>query len=228
MLPSPWSIKYFEALAREGDKFDFDAWLARMRQEEALERGEPISGVPVSPVLSRGPNAVSERSELRRPPRHVSKLNWRRRYKAADRPREPTPSRVDDALRDRLSKVCDVWDTALEDRSRDSIYRYLKAVYSLVTRCRREGREKELLCYAISYANLAVSENSELFATVIRSTCDGKLDAKSVSKFSRALRYAAYRDRPPRMLIAFIKKRGGINGAARLYAKNLGRGLKSK
>ena len=121
-----------------------------------------------------------------------------------------------------------MWEEILEDRSRDLIYPYLKAAYSLVTRCQRESKSRELLRYAINIAGLPDNENAELFATVIRGTCDGELDPKSVSKLSRALRYAAYRDRPPRLLVSFIKRLGGINSCAGRYANKLGRGGKAK
>jgi hypothetical protein len=127
-----------------------------------------------------------------------------------------------------LFSVSDTWDRATEDRYRDSIYAYLKAVYSLVRRCERGGKAKELLSAAVKTAGLSADENTEVFAAVIRATCDDKLDQKMVSKYSRALRYAAHQDQPPRMLIEFIKRRGGINAVADRYAKRLGRKAKCK
>jgi hypothetical protein len=224
MLPSPLTIKYFEALDREGDKFDFDTWLARVRREQAAERGvrttaadhgvEPLNMRTDGPGIGHVPRRVigSEKQNAGRSPR---------------RPAKEARNAVSESTKARLFKVCDVWEKISEDRSRDSIYRYLKAAYSLVSNCQRQGRAAELLQAATKVADLAESKNPELFSTVIRSTCDGVLDPKSVSKFSRALRYAAYRDRPPRMLKSFIKGLGGINGAADRYAKRLGRARKS-
>jgi len=34
-LMSPRTAKYFEAMIREGDNFDYDDWLKRVREEEA-------------------------------------------------------------------------------------------------------------------------------------------------------------------------------------------------
>ena len=35
MLPSPTTIKYFGALDREGDDFDYWRWLRQLREEKA-------------------------------------------------------------------------------------------------------------------------------------------------------------------------------------------------
>ena len=68
MLPSRRSLKYFEALNREGDNFDYWAWLTRVREEEAMERGEPTSAQAPKhqPVFKSA--AVSDRPHLILPP----------------------------------------------------------------------------------------------------------------------------------------------------------------
>jgi hypothetical protein len=226
MLPSPRTIKYFDALDREGDNFDFDAWLKRVRQEEAAESGKPSTMSPVDQVTDRQSNVARDGSRIGRVPRRILEPQKRNGERVSKRPAKETQNAGSESIRAQLFEVCDVWDKTLEDRSRNSIYTYLKAVYSLVIGCQREGRAAELLQTAIRVADIAESENPELFSTVIRSTCDGKLDPKSVSKLSRALRYVAYRDRPPRMLKSFIKGLGGINATAGRYAKRLGRGAR--
>ena len=125
-------------------------------------------------------------------------------------------------------KVCDAWDELQEDRSRDAIYPYLRRVYAIVRRYRGRRETRELLRSATKIAGLPYDRNADPFATIIRCTCEQKLDAKAVSKLARALRYAAYRNRPPRRLKMFIKRLGGINGCAAQYAKRLGRGGKGK
>ena len=228
MLPSPRTLKYFQALNREGDNFDYEVWLRRVREEEARERGKPSTTSPVDQVADRKSNAVRDGSGIGQVPRCIVEPQKRSRERLSKQHAKQTQNAGSKSIRARLFKVCDVWDNILEDRSRNAIYSYLKAVYSLVTNCQREGRAGKLLQTAMKAADLAESENPELFATIIRSTCDGKLDPKSVSKLSRALRYAAYRERPPRMLKSFIKALGGINAAADRYAKRLGRGGKGK
>jgi hypothetical protein len=228
MLPSPRALKYIEALNREGDNFNYDTWLKRVRQEEAAERGEPTTTTAIGPGDDKPSNVASERNGIGQPLRRIIPPRNRSEPRVPNRPAVEARNAVSESIKTRLFKVCGVWDETLEERSRDSIYRYLKAVYSLVTGCQREGRATELLQTAMKAADLAESENPELFSTAIRGTCDGKLDPKSVSKLSRALRYAAYRERPPRMLKSFIKGLGGINATADRYAKRLGRGGKGR
>jgi hypothetical protein len=228
MLPSPRTLKYIEALNREGDNFDFDTWLRQVRKEEAAQRGEPTTTVAIDMAADRPANLLREKSGIGQPPRRIIRSPNRREPRLPKRPGKETQNAGRESIKARLFKVCGIWDEILEDRSRDSIYRYLKAVYSLVTSCQQESRTAELLQTAIEVADLADSENPELFSAVICGTCDGKLDPKAVSKLSRALRYAAFRERPPRMLIEFIKGLGGINAAADRYAKRIGRGGKTK
>jgi len=49
------------------------------------------------------------------------------------------------------------------------------------------------------------------------------VDRKTVSKWSRALRFVAARKRPQSSLKRFMKKMGGVNACAGLYAKHFGR-----
>ena len=76
-------------------------------------------------------------------------------------------------------------------------------------------------------AGLAFDKGADPFTTIIRCTSEKSLDHRTVSKWSRALRYAAYRNRPRRMLVAFMKAAGGINACASRYTKVLGKGSKS-
>ncbi len=128
------------------------------------------------------------------------------------------------SMRERLVRVCDAWDDFQESRSRDAIYPYLKAVFSLVGHYERRGRVRRLLRRATAFAGLEFERDADPFATIIRSTSERSCDTKTTSKLARALRYCAYRKRAPRQLMAFIKAHGGINACADLYAKWLGRG----
>jgi hypothetical protein len=65
--------------------------------------------------------------------------------------------------------------------------------------------------------------NADPFAVVVRSTCEHKLDNKTVSKWSRALRYVARVKKPRHPLTTFMKNRGGVNACAALFAEHLGR-----
>jgi hypothetical protein len=62
--------------------------------------------------------------------------------------------------------------------------------------------------------------SAELFAMVIFCTSYSKIaDAKTRSKWSRVLRYAARAKPPGQRLVAFVKSNGGLNEAARLFAR---------
>jgi hypothetical protein len=72
MLPSPRTIKYFEALAREGDAFNYEAWLTRVRQEEAEEKAVRIRALAVRGRRRGGrPSRCTERRQCRNHIRRV-------------------------------------------------------------------------------------------------------------------------------------------------------------
>ena len=80
-----------------------------------------------------------------------------------------------------------------------------------------------LLRQAFKFANLPFDRNADPFTVVIRFTSDDNLDNKTISKWSRALRYVARVKKPRHPLRTFMKNRGGINGCAALFAEQLGR-----
>jgi len=128
------------------------------------------------------------------------------------------------SMRQRLVLVRGAWRQFQKTRDRDGVYGYLRAVFSLVRHYRGRRRTKRLLRRSFKFAGLPSDMSMDPFAAVIRSTCEEKLDRKTVSKWSRALRYAARFKKPRVRLIPFIKNRGGINGCAALYTEHLGRG----
>jgi hypothetical protein len=77
---------------------------------------------------------------------------------------------------------------------------------------------------AFKFAGLPVDKHADPFAVVIRCTCDGKADNKTISKWSRALRYVVRVKKPRHQLTTFMKNRGGVNACAKRYAKYFGRG----
>jgi hypothetical protein len=128
------------------------------------------------------------------------------------------------SLRQRLAHVAHVWEELQETRDRDAVYDYLRAVFSIVRHYRGRRRTKRLMRRAFKFAGLPVDMNADPFAVVMRCTCEKKLDRKTISKWSRALRYAARFKKPRVRLVPFMKKRGGLNGCAALYTEHLGRG----
>jgi hypothetical protein len=61
------------------------------------------------------------------------------------------------------------------------------------------------------FASMRFDKSADPFASVIRCTCGGAADNKMISKWARALRYAAIRKPPEMRLKAFMKQAGGVN-----------------
>jgi hypothetical protein len=118
--------------------------------------------------------------------------------------------------------VWHAWEEFQETRDRDAVYEYLRAVFSIVQHYRWKGRTKKLIRRAFEFAELPFDKNADPFAVIIRCTCEQQLDRKTVSKWSRALRYVArFKKRVP--LKTFMKNRGGVNACAALFAECVGR-----
>jgi hypothetical protein len=129
-------------------------------------------------------------------------------------------------LRRRLEKVSDAWIDFQENRARDAVYGYLKAVFALVVEHKGHRRTKRLLRRAFEFGGLPFDKNADPFAAVIRCTSERGADNKTISKWARALRYAAHCKKPRTGLKLFMKKMGGINACADRYTRYLGRGTR--
>jgi hypothetical protein len=109
-------------------------------------------------------------------------------------------------------------------RRHDAIYGYLEAVFAIVMHYKVRRRTTRLIRHAFKCADRSFDKNADSFTAVIRCTSERDIDAKTVSKYARALRYAARRKQPRMRLKKFMKKAGGVNACANLYAKHFGRG----
>jgi hypothetical protein len=118
-----------------------------------------------------------------------------------------------------LRKVRQAWGDFQASRKRDAVYGYLEAVFEIVMHHKVERRTKRLLRHAFDFANLPFDKNAEPFAAVIRCTSDDSVDSKTISKWSRALRFAAATRKSRTTLKQFMKKLGGINACAGRYAE---------
>jgi hypothetical protein len=96
-------------------------------------------------------------------------------------------------------------------------------VFDLVMHYKVRRRTTRLLRHAFKFADRPFNKNADLFTAVIHCTCGNTLDAKTISKYARALRYASRRKEPDMRLKTFMKEAGGVNACATLYAKQLGR-----
>ena len=95
----------------------------------------------------------------------------------------------------------------------DAIHGYLTAVFDLVSWWTAEGRALDRALWALRLRRICPFDGEEPFAAIIRCTADPtKVDKRTRSKWSRALRYAMSRkplDVEP--LDQFIQRKGGIN-----------------
>jgi len=219
---SPRTAKYVDARIREGDNFDYWRWLRRVREEEAqakqvsaafssgefitLEIGDSTNTPDRLDALVISEPVLHAKSQL------IPRAAFRSDHKAS---RE----RSEDRLRRRLATVCDAFDEFQESRVRDAVYGYLKAVFALVVDCKGRRQTKRLLRRAFQFAGLPIDKNADPLATVIRCTSERNVDNKTISKWARALRYAAHCKRPRTPLKRFVKEMGGINACAERYAR---------
>jgi hypothetical protein len=217
------TAKYVEAMIREGEDFDYYRWLRQLREEEAQLKlvavstsVQPIAPGPDHPAkIAQNPSQFSG-SETADHAKHKSAVRPAIREaghgaKSVDKPKK--------SLRQRLGGVCDAWDDFQENRSRDAVYGYLRAVFSIVKHYRGRRQTKRLMRRAYKFAGLPIDMNADPLAVVIRCTCDGKADNKTISKWSRALRYVAGVKKPRHPLTTFMKNRGGVNACAALFAQ---------
>jgi hypothetical protein len=128
-----------------------------------------------------------------------------------------------DRVRRQLLRLRKTWSTCQRNRNRDAIYKYLGGVYELVARWWSQGQVESRARCVRMLMQKTTSVELDPFALVIEATSNPKtVDRKMRSKWCRVLRFAE-RYKPKAMpLKGFIKKRGGINACAALYARRLG------
>ena len=128
------------------------------------------------------------------------------------------------ALRQDLSRVRLAWQECQASRDRNAIYGYLSAVFDLVMWWKAEDRATSRARWAVQLQRLVLPSADEPFAMVILCTADRqKVDKRTRSKWSRALRYAAEYKPVAEPLAAFIQRKGGINKCAERFTRCGGR-----
>ncbi len=225
-LLSPRTTSYVAALIREGDNFDYAEWLQEVRRSErgakqalvACASDELVrrefgnrSNTPERPVWPHsGPVRITRTAPI---PIAI----WRSRYKIEDETPEAR-------LTQRLEKICHAWSDFQSSRARDAVYGYLAGVFAIVEHYKVRRKTRKLLRHAFEFADLPFDENADPFTAIIRCTSDGSVDSKMISRWARALRYVIHFKRPTMPLEKFVKRVGGINACASLYARYFGRG----
>jgi hypothetical protein len=133
---------------------------------------------------------------------------------------------TDKALKVNLERLEREWRKYQCSRARNGVYRYLAAVFGLVSWWQRYNIAQMYARRAMCLnAGRPVEHVPEPFAAIILCTADPeKVDYRMRSKWSRALRYAAQHKRRDEGLMSFMKRKGGINECAARFACRLGRG----
>jgi hypothetical protein len=127
---------------------------------------------------------------------------------------------TDQALKQDLMRVRNAWDESQARRDRDAIYGYLSVVFGLVAWWMAEGRALERAQKALRLRHIIPFDQEEPFAAIIRCTADpAKVDKRTRSKWSRALRWALKQKIRSEPLVRFIKRRGGINRCAEQFSR---------
>ncbi len=123
-------------------------------------------------------------------------------------------------VKSELAKARAAWARYQSTRQRDAVYEYLSVVFDIVQRWKKLGRVKECSLEAISITKCRDKMRSrEPFGVVIFCTSDTRvMDAKTRSKWSRALRYACQFKPDGQGLAQFIRSKGGINECAKLWS----------
>jgi len=121
----------------------------------------------------------------------------------------------DQALKQDLMRVRNAWDDSQARRERDAIYTYLTAVFELVAWWMAENRALERAQKALRLRHITPFDQEDPFAAVIRCTADpAKVDKRTRSKWSRALKWALYHKSHSEPLDRLMKRKGGINECA--------------
>jgi hypothetical protein len=135
---------------------------------------------------------------------------------------------TDQALKQEILRVQNAWDDSQARRERDAIYTYLTAVFELVAWWSAENRALQCAQKALQLRRIIPSDHEEPFAAIIRCTADpAKVDKRTRSKWSRALRWALVQKISSEPLVRFIKRKGGINDCAAKFARHIGRSRQS-
>jgi hypothetical protein len=144
----------------------------------------------------------------------------------SSRLREPVQDDVPyttQALQQDLTRVRIAWDECQASRDRNAIYGYLGAAFDLVMWWKAEDRAVSRARWSLQLQRLDLPTD-EPFAALIMCTADrDKVDKRTRSKWSRALRYAAEYKTNAESLATFIQRKGGINECAARFTRCLGR-----
>jgi hypothetical protein len=223
---SPRTVNYVANLIREGDEFDYCRWLERVREKEA--QAKQLRQATTEQIISKEVSAAVSAFGGRETSPNVILFNGQVPISMGmTLSRSKTLHRSSGTrIKERFEKIRYAWDVFRASRARDAVYGYLEVVFAIVVHYKVRRRTKKLLRRAFEFAELPCDKNADPFTAIIRCTCYDDVDNKTISKWARALRYAARCKVPAAQLRIFMKQAGGVNGCADRYTKHLGRGAR--
>jgi hypothetical protein len=124
------------------------------------------------------------------------------------------------ALKQDLHRLCVAWDACQCRRDRDGIYGYLEAVFDLVAWWDSQDQAARRARRALAITGLRPRAIGEPFASIVYCTSDpDRVDKRTRSKWSRALRYALEYKPYSQSLTQFVMRKGGINNCAARFSQ---------
>ena len=131
---------------------------------------------------------------------------------------------TDGSLAADLARLRDTWRYVQSSRDRDAIFRFLTDVFELVAWWTFDKKVSERARCALAMKGLRTKKKIEVYtAVIVASVAPKKIDKRTVSKWSRALRFAAASKPRKKRLRAFMKAQGGINACATAYSRQFSR-----
>jgi hypothetical protein len=213
--------QYVEALIREGEKFDHAAWLARVRAEEAAATKSDRAVVSDDIKINNFEGHKTEPAQIFA--KNCEQVILRplvrpsvRQFPSLHRPEQVSRSSSFDR---RVLAVKQAWRAIKLNHRRNAIYGYLSAVFELVAEYRQLNDIEKLTRCASKLAGLPAGHNPEPFALIIAGTCGADVDRKTISRWSRALRYVIEYNPRGIALKKFMRRKGGVNACADKFAR---------
>ncbi len=120
---------------------------------------------------------------------------------------------IQEAIERQFAQARRAWVRYQSTRQRDAVYGYLSEVFDIVRRWKMLGHTRICSVHALTAAKRrGAIRTRDPFAIVIYCTSDPRIvDAKTTSKWSKALQFAA-RNKPAGQPVGtFMKSHGGIN-----------------
>jgi len=150
---------------------------------------------------------------LNRPSFHLASPNFARTAAQIIAQREHKRRFTTKDIERDLEPVRRSWRTYRESHDKLAVYRFLHAVYTLVVAWKAAKRSQAIARRLLNMQEAPTYMVAEPFSMVILSASK-HLDHRSRSKRARTLRFAAREKVPPRKLVRFLQKRGGLNRCA--------------